>query len=81
MGAGELEPELPSCARMEKFGGGILPAVGHVGKVGETDHAGSVGSWGPRLWGGVEGKTGHTAMKRSYVPWEAVPRSYRGPRK
>lgn len=44
VGAGEARPGLPPCARMETFGGGILPAVGPVGKVGETDHAGSVGS-------------------------------------
>lgn len=34
---------------------GILPVMGHVGKVGEADHAESVGSWGPVLWGGLEG--------------------------
>lgn len=33
----------------------ILPVLVHVGKVVEADHAESVGSWGPGLWGGMEG--------------------------
>lgn len=44
---------------MEKFRGGILPAVGHVGKVGEADHAWAVGSWSPGLWAEVESKWVH----------------------
>lgn len=38
-----------------KISEGILPVKGHVWKVREADHAELVGSWGPGLWGGVEG--------------------------
>lgn len=38
-----------------KISEGILPVMGHVGKVGEADHAESIRFWGPGLWGGVGG--------------------------
>lgn len=68
VGAGEAGPELPPCARMEKFGGGVLPATGHVGKGGETDRAGSVGSWvGPWSREGWRADESHSYGEKGYA--------------